>query len=196
VVAAETIYEEVEAWFDNVTFSIHEVPTPSTIFVPDHIDFDAGLTGWVQRSGMTGTAIDPTVAVSGGELAATINSFSFRHVTFINEDPITTADTSGKMIGVSGDLWSNDPMVVRGVPYGGICLGVASKFAGVYSFHPVTAFLRGDWTPHEGWRRIDYHADRTWHAAVQVSHHAGLYLPVTSKVRNLQVRVTDAVVDF
>ena len=196
-VSSASIYEEVEAWFDNVTFSIHEVPTPSTVFVPDHIDFDAGLTGWLQRPAMTGTSIDPTVVASGGELAVTINSSVFRYVTLINEDPITTADLAGKFIGVSGELWSDDPTVIRGIPYGGICLGLASKYVptGEYTFFPLTAFLRGDWTPQEGWRTVGITLDRTWHAAAQVSHHAGTYVPVTSKVRNLQVRVTDGEVD-
>lgn len=190
-------WDSVEAWFDDLTLEFTEIPTPSTPVSLDHLDFDAGLTGWTLLADPTGNPYAPTINVAGGEAAVSTTSMYFRSITFVCDDPITSADAIGKYIGVTAEVWSNDPTVIQGVAYSGVILCIASKIPGQpYNVRWVSPVSRGDWTTREGWGEVildDTIAPGvTWHVGVLFWSHGPGY---TSKVRNLQVRVTDEVID-
>lgn len=189
------------ATVDNAHLVITEVPTPSTPETPDHIDFDAGLTGWTLWPDPTSAnPYAPTMAVSGGELSMTVTSEYFTYRWVICDDPLVGADAIGKYIGGPLEVWCNDDGTITDATgtytFGGAALAVATKLPG-QDYIPFTAALpqRGDWTERESWvRQIQ---DET--NAPGVTHHIAVLMRCspgkTVKVRNIQPRVTDEVID-
>lgn len=189
------------ATVDNAHLVITEVPTPSTPETPDHIDFDAGLTGWTLWPDPTSAnPYAPTMAVSGGELSMTVTSEYFTYRWVICDDPLVGADAIGKYIGALFDAWCNDNSTITDATgtytFGGAAFGVATKLPG-QDYVPFTGSLpqRGDWTEREAWvRQIldDTNAPGvTTHVAMLLRCSVGK----TVKVRNIQPRVTDGVID-
>nr|WP_284698510.1 phage tail protein [Thermomonas mangrovi] len=189
------------ATVDNAHLVITEVPTPSTPETPDHIDFDAGLTGWTLWPDPTSASpYAPTMAVSGGELSMTVTSEYFTYRWVICDDPLVGADAIGKYIGAMFAAWCNDDSTITDATgtytFGGAAFGVATKLPG-QDYVPFTGSLpqRGDWTEREAWvRQI---LDET--NAPGVTTHVAMLLRCSVgkmvKVRNIQPRVTDGVID-
>lgn len=183
---------------DDVTMVIEEVPTPATVEVIDHLDFDTGLDDWVRMPNLPGNPYTPTVAVAGGEASASFTSQYGDYCWLICETPITTADVAGKYVRITGEVWCNDPTMLgqagNKYPGGGVALGLAAKLPGSGYSSDCAIAQRGDWTEREAWMPVELDESAapgvTYHVAIMMQAYPGY----TCKVRNLAVEVTDAAV--
>lgn len=177
------------ARFTDVEFIVEPVDVPATTQVLDHLAFDSGLTGWTRIP-----ALDPgdaTIITSGGVLSFEPEAANGTYTHFVCDDPIDLADEIGKVIKISGEVWSNDPTVFAGRTVNGVALGVTSKVSGVYNYNPnlATGYLRGDFTMRRTVSRINtLDPGMTLHLVVSMRAALGY----RAKVRNLSVAVTDA----
>lgn len=181
----------VLATVDDVELSFDAISIPDSAETPDHIDFDAGLTGWTNLPNAPG--VTPALSVSAGTLTAeTIGSGVFQYL--ICDDPISLADVAGKYVRIDAECWCNDPTIVAGINSGGIRLGIMAKDSGTYTQYPITndVWQRGDFTLRTAWVRVptDATGALTWHVMVGTKASLGY----KCKVRNIALRVTDSVV--
>lgn len=181
----------VLATVDDVELSFDAISIPDSAETPDHIDFDAGLTGWTNLPNAPG--VTPALSVSAGTLTAeTIGSGVFQYL--VCDDPISLADVAGKYVRIDAECWCNDPTIVAGINSGGIRLGIMAKDSGTYTQYPITngVWQRGDFTQRTAWVRVptDATGTLTWHVMVGTKASLGY----KCKVRNIALRVTDSVV--
>lgn len=180
---------------DDVQMTITPVSVPTTAESLDHLDFDAGTTGWTFLPDPTGTnPYLPSTTVSGGELTVTPTSTNglFRYA--ICDDPITLADTVGKYVKLTAEVWCNDTTVYSGVTKGGVMMGICVKSpGGEYTVVAQVQPQRGDWTPREWWQRVfAVSPGYTVHAFAMLR---SMDVGKSAKVRNITVHVTDNVID-
>ncbi|MCW0208617.1 MAG: hypothetical protein OJK14_16080, partial [Achromobacter sp.] len=113
----------------------------------------------------------------------------------ICDDPITLADAVGKYVGITAEYWSDDPAAASGVTQNGVALGIIAKdtVGGTYAAAPILgcSYQRGDFTEREVWIRVPEISGVTWHLCASMRAATGK----AAKLRALNVRVTDAVVD-
>ena len=183
---------------DNVSMVISEVPTPVTAETPAHINFDAGLTGWVLWPDPDDTnPYVSEVSVAGGVATMTFvsNFAKFRYL--VCEAPLTLANLAGKYVRVVGDVWCNDDSSIETAHgkfiSGGVSFGIAAKMPdGSYAMLNGGRQERGDFSPslREAWQRVPVDA-ASIHVCVLMQAAPGK----TCKVRNLTVYVTDEVLD-
>lgn len=188
---AGPIGSTVLATVDDVELTFDAISIPDTAEVPDHIDFDAGLTGWTNLPNVPG--VTPALSVSAGTLTAeTIGSGVFQYL--VCDDPIALADVAGKYVRIDAECWCNDPTISQGVNVGGVRLGIMAKIDGEYTQYPITngVWQRGDFTLRTAWVRVptDATGALTWHVMVGTKASLGY----KCKVRNISVHVTDSVV--
>lgn len=181
----------LNAAFDDVSMVITPIPVVSTVETLAHLDFDAGLTGWVLTP--TPSAYTPTSSASGGVLTMDVVTDTGLFTHYICEAPITLADAVGKYIGITAEVWCNDPTAYAGIIASGVKFGYAFKSSGDYAVASVaSSFLRGDFTSRTFWVRVPViEAGMTYHPVITMRANNGY----RCKVRNIQVRVTDSVID-
>lgn len=180
-------------WFDECHLYATKIEPASTVQTLSYLNFDSGLTGWT-KSPATGAG-SPTLTAVGGVLALSPAGTQRNWQNVVCNDPITLADTVGKYVGITADYWCDDPSSADGVTQNGVTLGIIARdtTTGKYTSGPILggSFQRGDFTPREVWVRVPNITGVTWHLCVSLRASIGK----SAKVRGINVRVTDGVVD-
>lgn len=180
-------------WFDNCALYVTKIDPPSSAQALAHQAFDAGLTGWTLQP--AADAGSPTLSATAGVLAMapTVAQRTWQNV--ICDAPIDLADAVGKYVGITAEFWSDDPTAASGVTQNGVALGIIARdtVAGTYAAAPILgcSYQRGDFTQREVWIRVPEITGVTWHLCVSLRAATGK----AAKLRAINVRVTDAVVD-
>lgn len=180
-------------WFDQCYLYATKIDPAATAQTLAHLAFDSGLTGWTLQPATD--AGSPTLSAAAGVLAMAPTGAQRTYQNVICDAPITLADAVGKYVGISADFWSDDPAAASGVTQNGVALGIIAKdtVAGTYAAAPILgcSYQRGDFTEREVWIRVPDIAGVTWHLCVALRAATGK----GAKIRAINVRVTDAVVD-
>jgi len=182
---------------DDVTMTIAEVPVDMTPVTLDHIDFDAGLTGWYVRPDPSMADPDwPDLSTSAGAIIMESHHATKTFRDLYCEDPITLADAAGKYVKIVADVWCDDPSVdARGITTGGAHMFLASKTtSNGYALNGLYVAQRGDWTRRTWWWRVQGAPGgdlEGWHLCTQMRAASGY----TVKVKIISVEVTDEVQD-
>ena len=180
-------------WFDNCALYVTKIDPPSSAQALAHQAFDAGLTGWTLQP--AAGAGSPTLSATAGVLAMAPTGEQRTWQNVICDDPIDLADAVGKYVGITAEFWSDDPAAASGVTQNGVALGIIAKdtVAGTYAAAPILgcSYQRGDFTEREVWIRVPEITGVTWHLCASLRAATGK----AAKLRAINVRVTDAVVD-
>ncbi|MFN3704333.1 hypothetical protein [Thermomonas sp.] len=180
-------------WFDKCYLYATKIDPAATAQTLAHLAFDTGLTGWTLQP--AADAGSPTLSATAGVLAMSPTGAQRTYQNVICDDPIDLADAVGKYVGITADFWSDDPAAASGVTQNGVALGIIAKdtVAGTYAAAPILgcSYQRGDFTQREVWIRVPEIAGVTWHLCASLRAATGK----AAKLRAINVRVTDAVVD-
>ena len=182
---------------DDVTMTVAEVPVDMTPVTLDHIDFDAGLTGWYVRPDPSMADPDwPDLSTADGAIVMHSHHVLKTFRDLYGEDPIDLADAAGKYVKIVADVWCDDPSVdARGITTGGAHMFLASKTtSNGYALNGLYVAQRGDWTRRTWWWRVQGAPGgdlESWHVCTQMRAANGY----TVKVKIISVEVTDEVQD-
>ncbi|HEY1036341.1 MAG TPA: hypothetical protein VGE09_15300 [Pseudoxanthomonas sp.] len=180
-------------WFDKCYLYATKIDPAATAQTLAHLAFDTGLTGWTLQP--AADAGSPTLSATAGVLAMSPTGAQRTYQNVICDDPIDLADAVGKYVGITADFWSDDPAAASGVTQNGVALGIIAKdtVAGTYAAAPILgcSYQRGDFTQREVWIRVPEITGVTWHLCASLRAATGK----AAKLRAINVRVTDAVVD-
>lgn len=161
--------------FDDVTVEITEIATPVTEEVITNSDFSAGSAGWTEQT------VTPNGPVFGTGMVSYTGFDPFNNVCrIVNADAIATADTDGKYVKITYEVWCNDPSANNGA-------AVGLKIDPGFDYY---GYQRGDWTTRVVWFR---HVGA--YAAPQLALFFRVGVGYTAKIRNIVVEVTDSAVD-